>query len=481
MRERRRKAARKARRGALERERKVSAPKELDADTLNRAEAILQELQEKGISMSPQAFARRLGVDVTILYHCAQICERLSVHNKQFTTPLPEMIEAKLNELRTQGKTMTTGELARFFSISRRQFFQIYPEYSKRLDEQNRAIQIEQAREVAEQHLQELMMAQNGQKTREFARHIHIDHRELEKWCPDILERLKRLNKDVGLPGVWGYTSRDERIARIYEYWNKAVQSGETLSLAELAERCHFVPQTIRQLCPELIAQLAGSPEDKQQREEEALSMTFATIGRSKQVWALKHFAAAAGVPVSAMRVRYRYWMARLSEHNAAVVSAKLQAAWDRMVSSEEIWTIVRFAREAGMGYQTLQDHHQSWVERFRMWKARHSISEQVCAMIEDARRSNLVITPAEAARKLGITYTTLMRHHSEQYAALVAYYKAAFGPVVDAALRKVCESDQYPTLSEFAQMCGLQHFSILLAYFPDSAQQIRERLRLME
>jgi hypothetical protein len=55
------------------------------------------------------------------------------------------------------------------------------------------------------------------------------------------------------------------------------------------------------------------------------------------------------------------------------------------------------------------------------------------------------------------------------------------FAPLVQAAWRRVCESDLYPTMSEFADMCGFRHFSILLAYFPDNAEQVRNRLESKE
>jgi hypothetical protein len=73
------------------------------------------------------------------------------------------------------------------------------------------------------------------------------------------------------------------------------------------------------------------------------------------------------------------------------------------------------------------------------------------------------------------------MRKYSDQYASLVEHNKIAFEPTVEAAWRRVCESDLYPTVSEFAEMCGFRHFSILLAYFPDSAEEVRNRLKSKE
>jgi len=481
LRERRRKAVRNAEHGPFKRKRNVDPPKEIDANVFLLAEEIFRDLEEKRIPLTPSAFARRLGIDVRGLYQYAEICDRLSVHNRRHTVPLQEMIEAKLDELRAQGKTMTVEEFAGFFGILERQFYLSYPEYPGKLIEQNKVIQIEQACRAAEQHLQELVDTHTGQKTREFAKYVHIDIKVLSKQRPDIIEKLIQHNKDIGLPGIWGCSTREERIARVYECWERARQVGESLSLIQLSERCHFGPLTIRRLCPELVSQLADSQEDKVRREEEALSLAFAEVERSNQVWILKHFAAAAGVPENAMRARYRHWAERLVERNAEVVSAKLGAAWNRMVASEKEWTLVRFAHEAEMDFQTLKVHHEEWVERFRERKAILSTFERVRLAIENAKNSPTLITPTEVAQKVGITYTTLMRKYSNQYASLVEYNKTAYGPTVQAAWREVCELDLYPTVSEFAEMCGFRHFSILLAYFPDSAEQVRNRLESKE
>jgi len=481
LRERRRKAIRSAEYGPFKRKHDMKSPEELDANTLTLAEAILQDLEGKGVPMAPYAFALRLGINVRTLYHSAEICDRLSAHNKQYTTPLQKMIEAKLDELRVQEKTMTVEEFAGFFGILERQFYISYPEYPGRLAEQNKLIQIKQTCRAAEQHLQELVDTQTGQTTREFAKHIHMDIKVLSKQRPDIIEKLIQQNKAIGLPGIWGWSSREERIARVYACWESAKQEGVSLSLIQLSERCHFVPQTIRRLCPELVPQLVDSQEDKERREEAALSVAFAEIERGNQVWALKQFAAAVGVPENAMRARYHHWAVRLLEHNAEVVSAKLQAAWDQMVTSKEEWTLVQFARVAEMDFQTLQAHHQNWVERFRVRKASFSTVERVRRAIEDAKNSPRPITPTEVAQKVGITYATLMRKYADQYASLLEQNKTAFGPAVEAAWRKVCESDLSPTVSEFAEMCSFRHFSHLLAYFPESAKQVRNRLRSKE
>jgi len=478
MRERRRKAMRDTEHGPFKGKHNVEPLEELDANTLTLVEALLQDLDTRGVPMAPPAFAQRLRIKVRALYQYAEICDRLSAQNRRYTGPLHEMIEAKLDELRVQGKIMTVEEFAGFFGILKRMFYVRYPEYPSRLVEQNKIIQIEQACRAAEQHLQELVNTQTGQTTREFAKQVHIDIKVLSKRRPDIIEKLIQHNKAIGMPGIWGNSSREERVARVYECWEKAKQEGVLLSLVQLSERCHFGLLTIRRLCPELVAQLTDSQQDKKKREEEALLMAFTEIEKSSQVYSIKQLAAAARISENALYGRYRHWIVRLSERNAEVVSAKLQAAWNRMVISREEWTIVQFAREAEMSYQTLQEHHQTWVERLRMLRASFSTSERVRLAVEDAKSLSMPITPTEVAQKVGITYTTLMRTYSDQYESLVKHNKTAFGSAVESVWTKVCESDFYPTISEFAEMCGFRHFSILLAYFPDSAKQVRDRLK---
>ena len=141
---------------------------------------------------------------------------------------------------------------------------------------------------------------------------------------------------------------------------------------------------------------------------------------------------------------------------------------------------------------KTLQTRYGDWIERLQMKcnekpeieetrRLVNPTAQRIYASIENAKRLSILITPAELSKELGITYSTLIRHHTNLYTSLVEYNKTAFKPVVDAAWRNLCESNLYPTLSEFAAMCGFRHFSILLAYFPDRAQQVRDRLKSKE
>ena len=492
MRARRQEAARSSAHGAFRRKYDLEKNKELDANTIKLANTLLKDIEVKGIPMSIKAFALRLHVDANTLYNCVDVYDRLLHHNEQCRIPLQEIMVVKLDELYAQEKIMWHEEFADWCGISRGHFFKSYPEWSNKLSEQNKQICKNQVRRAIEQRLQELVVSRTGQSIVDFSRQIGVDPKTLRTQHADVVRALVRHNKAINLPGAQGDSSKEEKVAFIYDCWKRANEAGACLTLTQLAEQCHFLPRTIRYLCPELVRQCYDEEEERHRHVEETLAKIFAEIEQSNEEKSAKYLAAKVGIAEMTLHSSYHHWKTRLYEHNKKVTSSRLQATWDRMESLKETWSFIRFAKEAEISFKTLKNNYEYWAERLQ---AKHSdkseiretqrplipTAERIYALIENAKHSSILVTPAELAKEVGITYSTLIRHHSDLYVSLVEYNKIAFKPAVEAAWRKICELDLYPTLSEFAAMCGFRHFSILLAYFPDSAQQVRDRSKPKE
>ena len=162
------------------------------------------------------------------------------------------------------------------------------------------------------------------------------------------------------LPGARGKGGdsfcKEEKITLIYDCWNRAHNTGINLTLAQLAKQCHLLPRTIRQLCPELVRQCYSQEEKQRKCVEKALSKVFAEIEQSNEEKSAKYLASRVGIAEMTLHSGYHHWKTLLYEHNKRVISLRLQVAWDRMESLNEIWSFRHFAKEAGIAFEDTSD-----------------------------------------------------------------------------------------------------------------------------
>ena len=422
IRQRRREAARKSR-GVPKHPEPLA--QNLDAETLQRAEALLQKLESRNVPMEPSAFTRRLGVSVGKIYQHADIYDRLSQHNARCAATFEKIIETRLEEIRKQGRTVSHEEFAQLCGVSRTTLFRLYGDWSKILTEHNRIMRIAHGRDLAERHLQELQRAGLGQPVREFAKQIGIGVATFRADYKDMVQLLIEHNKKVGLQLV---TRNEQDIPR---------------------------------------------------HTEAFLAAAFAEIERSNRQATVLELAAQAGVQWGVVAECYPHWRDRLQEHNRRLMTERLQAAWEQMEQSGETWICRRLAEEAGISLATLQRSYSEWIERL---KARTPPTiERVLAALEKAKSSSKLMSSNEFAREAGISRALLHRTYIEQYLALIEHNRTAFRPRVEACWDMICETNAYPTLAEFAELCDFQNASVLQFYFPDAAERIRGRLRSKE
>lgn len=464
--------------GAREPKRSSEPIWEIDATTLTRADTILQELERRKVPMTIQALAQRLGVKTHALYTCAPICDRLAQHNKLCPVSMQEVVEVQLNELQASKKMATPEEFAQFCGSGCSKLSMHCKGWRQKLGDHNRSLREEQLRDQAEQHLRDLISAQKCEPLRDFAAHIGASVGFFNRRCPEIVQGVLQLNRELDLRNSINRASKEDRIAHIYKRWNEACESGRYLTLTELAKYSSVDPDTIRMLCPELLPQLRKPGEWGKMKLDAALALTFAEIEKSGEVKTVKEFATAAEITKDTLYENgyYHHWLVRLNEHNNTVKEAKLQAIWTRMERSGTLWSLNKFVKEAGITSKTLRMNHPDWCNRLKEEAAKRKdevlwLLEQV---LEKARQSRTFLTISEVVKEAGIDHKTLKQHYSSEYSRIVEYNETTFRPIVEVAWREVIASGERPTPTEFSQRCGIQHYSAFEKYFPDVAVQLR-------
>jgi integrase len=448
---------------------------EFDTTILTRADTILQELKRRKIPMTIQSLAKRLGVKTRALYTCAPICDRLALHNKQCPVSMQEIVEAQLKELQTLKKAATAPEFAQQCGVSWSTLSKYYPNWRQMLADHNRSILDESLHNQAEQHLHDLISAQTCESIHNFSKHIGVTVRFFKKCCPDIVQSVLQHNRELGLRNSINHASKEERIAHIYKRWNEVCESGRYLTLTEFADCCSVQSDTIRTLCPELLSQFCKAGERVKRKTDVAFALAFAEIEKSGEVKTAKEFATSTGISPETLSENYHHWVVRLNEHNHTVRETKLQAAWARMERSEVLWSLNKFAEEAEINRTTLQSYYPYWCGRLQAEIAKYEqeIEQRLDQALEKACLSQAFLTHSEAARQAGIANTTLKCRYSNAYNRITEYNEIAFRPIVEDAWRKVIASGERPTLIEFAQRCGIQHYPAFEKYFPDVAEKL--------
>lgn len=476
--QRRRAAAKKA--GFKRKNNPEPPPQVLDEQTIERGRRILDEFASIKATLTPRELARRLGVSVNTLYLNAHLCELLSQHNKQCFASMEATMSARLEELQIREEPISQTKFLKLCGISEYVFYHSFPEWIDKLHRHNESMCHSQKRKRIEQHMRELQAERRGRPIRDFAKDVGLALHTFREEHADIAQALVQHNKSLGLNQATRERIKREKIALIYECWNKAHQEGKLASLTQCSELCHIPPRVIRRLCPELIAHLHQDHqnllEDIQDQTEVVLASAFADIQQDNEETSLKQFAAAAGISERKLRRSYPHWRARLEERNKKITLDRLQATWEKMENNGAIWSPSRFAREAKMHVQALQSQYTDWFERVNSNYSQHSVlstRQKLYTVIEECKREQILRTPNEIAKQVGIGGPTFFRCHKDLYQSLVEYNRTAFRSVVEATWEDVSESGSSPTLSEFAKLCGFRHFSVLLAYFPDIAEQV--------
>lgn len=372
--------------------------------------------------MTIYSFSQRLGISVSLLCQHQDIYDRLSLHNSCYSASIIDIFEAQLQDLRKQRRVVSHKEFAKLCGTTQGILLKVYPTYLQRLNEQNRTLRNERIHREAEQHLLELRTSAKGQSVRDFAKHLSTDVRNLRAQHSDIIHKLVLHNKSVNLTAA-SYQERD-------------------------------------------------LPEQTEAR----LATAFVEVERSNKEITLQDFANLAGVSWGKISTFYPHWKERLDERNKRLISARLQAAWDRMERSGITWTCKRLAAEAEISPQLLKDRYNDWIERLK-GKAVPTI-ERVRTAVEKAKRSSKLMGIAEVAEEAGLSLTGITNGYPELCKSLVEHNKIAFRPIVEAVWETVCETDAYPSLSEFAKQCNFQYVIILIHYYPDVVERVKTRLR---
>jgi len=341
---------------------------ELNASDLERAEALLREIESGEIPISLKRFAQMLNVKLDAMYNYSDICDRLTAHNKRHPTSATEMIEVQLQLLATSEQIVTPEEFARSCGLSTAAIYKLYPDWKQKLAEHKLRLQDEQIRLRAELHLQDLITSQTRETQQQFAKSIGIHTSVLVKRFSEIARKLQQHNDSIDAPSDYWKNYRENCIKTIYLHWNEAQHAGQDLTLVELAKKCSVEPDMVRKLCPELIPQLRKRGEFVSRNTEAALASAFPEIEESNKMVTSKEFASAAGIDENTLHIGHRQWQKRLDQHNNKVSLAKLQTAWDRMEDREEVWSLGRFASESEISVGKFHKYYADWVDRLKAY-----------------------------------------------------------------------------------------------------------------
>ncbi len=108
---------------------------ELYASDLERAEALLREIESGKVPIPLKRFAQMLGIRLDALYNYPDICDRLSAHNKRHPATAREVIEAQLQLLATSEQIITPEEFARSCGLSASAIDKLRPHWQRKLAE----------------------------------------------------------------------------------------------------------------------------------------------------------------------------------------------------------------------------------------------------------------------------------------------------------------------------------------------------------
>lgn len=490
------------------------------------AEAVLSDLEAQGWPLEPETFERRLGIPLGSFAQRPEFVARLEAHNQrvrpvvherlcgvidqadsggsiisgqqvraqcglatsELAANFPDVSErirrhnalianqrmrpvaeqamtTRLDELQSQARMGTCGELAALAGIHRRALFHKYPDWVRRLTMQNRSMKRERIRSQAEARLKQLKNARASEPFRQFAKAIHRDPKWLRREFPDIVADLVTHNRRMGLYGA--HVSASERAAFIRGVFQQAQKEGVTLSADMLADRCHLSVDTIRRYCPEVLRVLRGPS------AAERVEAAGTELAKSQDRLTIRQLAAVAGVSENWFGRSGTSWGDRIQEHNRRVQLRQLEETWDRYVAQAERWSAKRFAEEAGLAYSELRSHFPEWNARVVGVPTENPTRRRLEQLLADVHEGGEIVSPAAFGKRANVTYTTVLRHYPDIYAALVSHAKQ-FRPRIEACLAAFEASGRPVSMAAFCQACGITHYSHLITYYPDIAERVR-------
>ena len=398
------------------------------------------------------------------------LSERICRHNAVITnrrtrTVAEESMKIRLQELQSQSRMGTYSELATLAGIQRWTLFHKYPNWARRLTMHNRTLKRERIRSQAEARLKQLKNAQASEPFRQFAKAIHRDPKWLRREVPDIVADLVTHNRRMGLYGA--HVSASERSAFIHGVFEKAQNEGIPLSADMLADRCHLSVDTIRRYCPEVLRALRGPSAAEQ------VEAAWTELINTQDRVTIPQLANAAGVSEYWFGRAGAPWGDRIQEHNRRVQLRHLEETWDRYVAQGERWSAKRFAEEAGLTYNELRSRFPEWNARVVGVPTESPTRRRLEQLLADVQEDGEIVSPAAFAKRANVTYTTVLRHYPDIYAALVSHAKQ-FRPRIEARVAEFESRGRPVSMAAFCRACGIAHHSHLIAYYPDIAGRVR-------
>lgn len=429
------------------------------------AETLLAELEFAGHPLTLASFAKRLRIPLRAVLQVPDILDRLRDHNARYELVAEDRMGQRLTELREQELLARYREFAALRGVSARTLFLRYPTWCRRITEHNQAVKRQRTRNLAEERLARLEAGETVEPVGQFAKALHRDRRWLRRTFPDIVDRLVRHNRRLGLQGA--HTPINERRAAIQQEYDRARDEGVLLSPELLAARCHVSVNTIRIACPELLA------ERRKPAAKDRVATAWEELAKRDELLEVDQLGRAADVSLDWFSKNGRQWRELISQHNQQLNERRLEHTWERYIAQGKRWSAKEFAEAAGFTYSQFRVQFPEWNGRVVNVPKDDTTRRRLEQLLTEVRQSGEIVSPVVFAQRAEVAYTTVLRHYPDIYADLRAH-AMEFRPRIESHLAEVEALGQPVSMSTFCRQCGITHYSHLLAYFPDIADRIR-------
>lgn len=464
-------------RGAFEGKKGKKVELALSPQQLVSAEAMLKTIETTNIPRSIGWLARQLGVPAISLYNVRPIAIRLAQHNRRCPEPAI-VLQAELSELDEKGEVADYRKLAAKIGLTLRSLFERRPMACRQIAKHNRHTHRLCVTSRIEEHLKILLASNVPKEVKSFAKGVGICPNRFRRDYPSIVRRLVAHNR--GVFACMRAAARQRQAAAIWSLWEADKQLGVEHSVRTLAQKAGLSTQWVWCLCPDLLPFLRIAKTGCTQpggvgyeRIECRLDTAFKKIQVSGEIGYLKQLASEAGICCATLIRWHAHWRTRLEEHNQGVRIQWLQVAWDRMETSESLWNLHAFAKEARTTFRTLMRRYPDWAARLREKRTTicgPSAADRLRHALDAALTSSTVITPGDVCRTAGISYTTLLRHYPTDYKRVLNHARATCRSIAKSVWAEIRINGAYPTPSEFSRRCGFKSAMILRTYYPEMA-----------
>jgi hypothetical protein len=447
----------------------------------------LAKVESADLPVVPEQFALRMRMPLSYVVNIPGVLERLTKHNMNRPLPTLATVRARLAELWDLGQEADYQEFASLYGVQRTWLPRKFPEVAMLVGTHNRAMRAASLHTRVERRVSEICASEQFVRIDALAHELGVEPMRLYRTVPDLVATLRRHNNEIQRAA--SAVERQATRERIFRMRSQEQSLGHDPNPADLAALCELNPQTVRELCPELVGSGRRRYSAYDKTPDEVVGAAFESLAKTGQRITRVKLARLAGISQSTLYQRFPLWVVRCEEHNQRLEKVRVEQAWERMeTSSEGVWTIERFAREAGLNSVTFRSKYHRWAERLKARRANAgaivTVGRERCeAIVREALRSRTPAMPRKIASDAGIDSRTFQKSplYADMYQMYMAHVDACYRPQLEEGLQAILTSGERIGVHEFVARVGFESVSALVHYFPDIARVLRVRHKELE